>query len=251
MYAALLRWVTRPWFYYTARTAYFLVARLLWGIRAEGKENVPREGGLVLAANHFSTYDPPTIGSLLPREVSFMAKKELFENRFLNLIFRGVHAFPVDRGRSDVSAIKEALRRLKADDAVGVFIQGTRNQGDVEALDGAAFLAQRANVPILPAAIWREGRRFEVRFGEPFEVAGKGRAAMYAATATTVHRINDLLPTSTVLLPPERGAPADLPGDRAAAEGASVASEADASAEGSADGFAGASSDATGPRDPG
>lgn len=204
MYDALLRWVQRPWFFYTARTVYYLVARLLWGIHAEGREHVPRERGMVLAANHVSTFDPPTIGSLLPRPVSFMAKKELFENRFLNLIYRGVRAFPVDRGRSDVSAIKEALRRLKAGDAVGVFIQGTRNQGDVEALDGAAFLAQRAQVPILPAAIWREGRRFQVRFGEPFEVPGKDRAAMYAATAKTVERINDLLPTSMVLPPPSR-----------------------------------------------
>lgn len=227
MYAALLRWVKRPWFYYTTRALYLFFARLLWGIRAEGAESVPREGGMVLAANHFSTFDPPTIGALLPRQVSFMAKKELFENRFLNLVYRGVHAFPVDRGRSDVSAIKEALRRLAADDAVGVFIQGTRNAGDVAALDGAAFLAQRAKVPIVPAAIWRDGRSFEVRFGEPFEVAGKGRAAMYQATATTVRRINDLLPTSKVLPPPERDAPAAAPEAEADA-GEADAGEADA-----------------------
>ena len=212
MYDALVRWFQRPWFYPLAKAVFRIAARILWGIRVQDAHLVPREGPLIVASNHIGTLDPPVLGTEVPRHISYMAKKELFEKRLPNLVFRGVSAFPVDRGRSDVSAIKEALRRLKDGDAIGIFIQGTRNQGDAEALDGAAFLAQRAKAPIQPAAIWREGRRFHVRFGEPFMVEGRDRAAMREATATTMRRINDLLPEASALRPPERGeAPEDLP----------------------------------------
>lgn len=202
MYQALVRFFQRPWFYWFARTVFRIGARLIWGVRSEGLELVPREGGLVVASNHIGTLDPPVVGTEVPRHISYMAKKELFEAKLPNLVFRGVDAFPIDRSRSDVSAVKEALRRLKAGDAIGIFIQGTRNRGDAEALDGAAFLAQRAKVPIQPAALWREGRRFRVRFGEPFLVPGRDREAMREATATTMRRINELLPEHARMLPP-------------------------------------------------
>jgi len=204
MYDSLMRLVQLPWFYWTVRTLFLTYAKVVLGLRTGGTDHVPQEGGLVVAVNHISALDPPVMGSALPREISFMAKKELFETRAMRLLARGLHAFPVDRSRNDVSAIKEALRRLKAGRAVGVFVQGTRNAGDAEALDGAAFLAQRAGVPLQPAAIWREGRRYRVQFGEPLVVPGKDREAIRAATATTVARINELLPSQKRLLPPER-----------------------------------------------
>ena len=204
MYGTLMRLVELPWFYWTVRTLFWIYAKVVLGLRARGAERVPKEGGLVVAVNHFSALDPPMMGSTVPREISFMAKKELFENKAMRLLVRGLHAFPVDRSRNDVSAVKEALRRLKQGRAVGVFVQGTRSTGDAEALDGAAFLAQRAGVPLQPAAIWREGRRYRVQFGEPFMVPGKDREAIRAATATTMARINELLPSHKRLLPPER-----------------------------------------------
>jgi len=143
------------------------------------------------------------MGVSIPREISFMAKKELFEKRAMTLLVRGLHAFPVDRSRSDVAAVKEAMQRLRQDRAVGVFVQGTRSASGGEALDGAAFLAQRARVPLQPAAIWREGRRFRVRFGEPFEVPGRDRDAIRAATTRAMHRIEAMLPSSTADSDPE------------------------------------------------
>ncbi len=217
MYGSLMRLVERPWFYWTVRALFLFYAKVVLGLRARGVERVPEEGGLVVAANHFSALDPPMLGANLPREISFMAKQELFENRAMRLLARGLHAFPVDRSRNDVSAVKEALRRLKRGRAVGVFVQGTRNAGDVEALDGAAFLAQRSGAPLLPAAVWREGRRYRVQFGEPFVVPGKDREAIRAATATTMARINELLPSQKRLLPPEREPvepPAEATADR-------------------------------------
>lgn len=201
----LLRLVEMPWFYWTVRWLFWGYASWVHDLRIEGTERVPREGGLVVAVNHISTLDPPMMGSAVPREISFMAKKELFEKDASMLLMRGLHAFPVDRSRSDVGAIKEAMRRLRAGRAIGVFVQGTRNTGDAEALDGAAFLAGRAGVPLLPAAIYREGRRFRVRFGEPFRVEGRGRVALAEATAETMTRINALLPSSTRMAPPDEG----------------------------------------------
>ncbi len=206
MYDTLMRLLERPWFYWTVRTLFLTYAKLVLGLRTEGAERVPGQGGVVVAMNHFSSLDPPVLGAALSRAISFMAKKELFERPAMRLLARGLHAFPVDRARNDVSAVKEAMRRLEQGRAVGVFVQGTRHAGDAGALDGAAFLAQRSGVPLQPAAIWREGRRYRVRFGEPFLVPGKDREAIRAATATTMARINELLPSQKRLLPPQRDA---------------------------------------------
>ena len=204
MTKVLLRLVEMPWAYWTIRWLFWGYASWVHDLRIEGTEHVPREGGFVMAVNHISAMDPPVLGSSLPREISFMAKKELFERDAPMLLMRALHAFPVDRSRSDVGAIKEAMRRLKDGRAVGLFVQGTRNAGDAEALDGAAFLAGRAGVPLLPAGIYREGRRFRVRFGEPFAVTGKGRIAIRETTSLTMERINALLPSQTRMAPPQR-----------------------------------------------
>jgi 1-acyl-sn-glycerol-3-phosphate acyltransferase len=210
MYGFLMRLVEMPWFYWTVRALFWAFAKVAFGLRIEHAERVPREGGLVMAVNHISAWDPPVMGSSVPREISFMAKRELFDDKAMALLVRGLHAFPVDRSRSDISAVKEAMRRLKDGRAVGVFVQGTRSEGDAEALDGAAFLAQRAGVPLQPAAIWREGRRFRVRFGEPFEVPGRDRDAIRAATATTMDRVRGLMPSGT-RFPPSDEVDAKVP----------------------------------------
>lgn len=182
------------WFYYLAAFAVRNYARLFLGLQVRGIENVPRTPGLVLASNHFSTFDPPLIGSLVPREVHFMAKKELFESQPMRWLAVHLLAFPVDRNKSDMRAIKEALRYLKEGLAVGIFPQGTRKAADKAALDGAAFLAQRAGAPLLPTAIWREGHNFRVSFGEPIAPQGRSRAEMSDLTRELMSRIDALLP---------------------------------------------------------
>ncbi|MDZ7799524.1 MAG: lysophospholipid acyltransferase family protein [Trueperaceae bacterium] len=203
----LLRVAEHPWFYWTARFLFKAFARVAYGLRIEGTAHLPREGGMVLAVNHFSGWDPPMVGVSVPREISFMAKKELFVSLPSRLLFRGLHAFPVDRSANDIGAIKEALRRLQQGRAIGIFVQGTRHRRDAEALDGAAFLAQRGGVPLVPAAIHREGRRFRVRFGEPFRVEGRGRPAIRDATRTIMKRVNELLPSHAKILPPDEAPP--------------------------------------------
>ncbi len=202
MYRLLMRMAESAAFFWTARTLFLLWAKIVKRLRVTGQQHVPREGGCVVAVNHFSSLDPPMMGVSVPREISFMAKKELFEPPALRLLVRGLRAFPVDREGNDVSAVKEALRRLKAGRPVGVFIQGTRNATDAAALDGASFLAQRAQVPLVPAGIWKDHGAYRVAFGAPFEVAGRDRTSIQNATQRTVRDINALLPSHTQILAP-------------------------------------------------
>lgn len=184
------------WFQAFAIAVFGWYARVFRGLRVTGAELVPREGPLVVACNHFSSWDPPVVGVAIPRPLDFMAKVELFSSPLSSAFLNGLGAFPVDRSRNDIGAIKEALRRLRAGRAIGVFIQGTRNAGDAEALDGAAFLALSGGAPVTPAAVWLEGRSFRVAFGEPIRPTGKGREAAKAVTAEAARRIALLLPPS-------------------------------------------------------
>jgi len=192
------RLVRRKWFYVLAVTLFRMFTRLVYGLRVTDADKVPQDGrGLVIACNHLSAWDPPVVGVSVPREIHFMAKKELFASGWGALLMHGLRAFPVDRSVNDIGAIKDALRQLRAGLAVGIFAQGTRNTGDKEALDGAAYLAQRAGVPLQPAAVWRDGRRFHVRFADPIEPEGKTREQARAMTLELMRRVNALLPSRT------------------------------------------------------
>ena len=205
----LERLVQGKWFYDLAVVGVRSYARLAFGLRVEGAEKVPREGGLVVASNHMSSWDPPIMGVSVPREVHYLAKKELFEDRWVRILVQGLRAYPIDRNRSDLNAIKASLRKLDDGLAIGVFAQGTRNAGDASALDGAAYLAQRAGVPLQPAAIWREGRAFRVRFGEPLVPVGRSRAEAAALTAELMTRVNAMLPSGTEPFDPAEAAARD------------------------------------------
>jgi 1-acyl-sn-glycerol-3-phosphate acyltransferase len=186
----------RLWFYYLASYVVRNYARLFRGLKVEGLELIPKaEGrGLIIAGNHISSADPPLIGSIVPREIHFMAKRELFEKQPLRWVVEHLLAFPIDRTKGDTKGIKEALRFLKSGVAIGIFPQGTRNAGDAAALDGAAFLAQRAGVPLQPVAIYEERGKLRIRFGEPFEPKSKSREEMSQLTHALMTKINALIP---------------------------------------------------------
>ncbi len=188
--------VQQEWAFWFGRGCFLIYAKLFLDLRIEGQEKVPLQGGLVVVSNHLSSLDPPVMGAAMPRETNYMAKKELFERSFwFRLLILGLRAYPVDREGNATGAIKDSIRRVKERQvAIGIFIQGTRNDGDAEALDGAAFIAQRAGVPLQPAAIWREGKKFRVRFGEPLMPKGKSREEMSALTFELMETINGLLP---------------------------------------------------------
>lgn len=187
-----------PPFYAFAVVVVRLVVGLGYGLRVTGQEHVPRVGGCVVGVNHISAWDPPVLGIATPREIHVMAKKELFASWPMRRVLRGLRVFPVDREANDIGAIKEALRRLERGHAIGIFFEGTRNvTGDAAPQLGAAYLAQRAGVPLVPAAIWREGRAFRVAFGAPLSAQGRSRVALAETTDRLVAAVRALMPSRT------------------------------------------------------
>ncbi|MDZ4180626.1 MAG: lysophospholipid acyltransferase family protein [Coriobacteriia bacterium] len=134
-----------------ATLARFLLA--IFRVRTLGADNVP-EGPVLLAGNHVSYGDPILLWCAAPRRVHFMAKVELWQSAFLGWALDRVWAFPVRRGTADREALSIAGALLAAGETVGVFPEGTRNrEGTAEAQQGAAFIAMRAGVPIVPVGI--------------------------------------------------------------------------------------------------
>ena len=121
-----------------------------------GVEQVPQQGGLIVVANHASDFDPPIVSNCVCRPVSYMAKEELFKIPVLKQAIRAYGAYPVKRGSADRSAIRAALQQLENGWAVGVFLQGTRTPDACipEPKLGAAMLAAKAQVPLLPVSLW-------------------------------------------------------------------------------------------------
>lgn len=124
--------------------------------RIYGAENVPKLGPLVVASNHASDFDPPILSCSLRRPVAFMAKEELFKIPLLKQGIELYGAYPVKRGAADRSAIRAAINCLSEGWAVGLFLQGTRTTDAriPEPKLGAALIAAKAKVPILPVSLW-------------------------------------------------------------------------------------------------
>jgi 1-acyl-sn-glycerol-3-phosphate acyltransferase len=158
------------------------VLRGLYRLRARGRENLPAEGGFVLACNHISNLDPWPLG--LPiwpkRFLRFMAKSELYWWP-LRYLINGVGAFPVRRGQHDVAAIETAVRLAREGYPVVMFPEGTRRRkGLVKRFEarprsGAARIALEAGVPLVPAAVKGTDQllrlgRLRVAYGAPLDV---------------------------------------------------------------------------------
>ncbi len=128
-----------------------------FGLRMRGLENVPLSGRLLVAPNHIAVYDPPIIGTCLPRECYFAAKNQLFKG-WLAKFFLYVNAIPVRRTGSDKEAIKKLSALLREEKAVMIFPEGTRADDPEKGLDpksGVGLLAVRNKADILPGSYLR------------------------------------------------------------------------------------------------
>jgi 1-acyl-sn-glycerol-3-phosphate acyltransferase len=141
-----------------------------WEVR--GLENIPKEGPLLVIANHISYWDPVVIASVMNKHVYFMAKAELFNYPVFGALIRSLGAFPVSRKQIDRSSLKRALALLGEGKVVCIFPEGTRNKkGDLlPFLPGAAFIARKASVPIIPIALQKKRRFFGNKFFPHFFV---------------------------------------------------------------------------------
>jgi len=162
----------------------FMTRTFLVGLfKVEGLENVPRQGPLVVCANHFATLDPPMVPAFLPRADTWnMAKSEYFRKPLMRWIFTRYHAFPVVRHSADRAALRRAFDLLKAGEVLIIYPEGTRvESGELATPEpGAGFIAQKAGCPVLPVALtgtreclpkgarWPRRVPVTLRFGEPF-----------------------------------------------------------------------------------
>lgn len=161
-----------------------LAAAACYGLlrmEVRGAENVPRRGPLVVACNHRSYVDPVALGVACPRPIAYMAKIELFRIPVLGPLIRILGAYPVERGKGDVAAIRASLRELKDGHAIGIFPEGTRNlSGTARVQTGVALLASLGHAPVVPAYV-RGGDqakrlgKLQVAFGEPVRL-GDGQS---------------------------------------------------------------------------
>jgi 1-acyl-sn-glycerol-3-phosphate acyltransferase len=155
--------------------------KIVFRCKVIGADNIPTHGGVIIASNHISLFDPPVIATSFVRPLHFMAKEELFVIPMIKRFLTQLKAFPVRRGMADRTAIRHALTLLENGEMLGLFPEGTRSTngklGKPEA--GLSMIALKAGVPIIPTAIigtnkvFKNGSllpRFIVKFGNPIIV---------------------------------------------------------------------------------
>lgn len=144
-----------PWYWFVREAVRLTFFKYHGGVQALNADNVPKSGPVILAASHFSTWDPPAIACTCPRWVRFLAKKELFEKQPFGWLIRSVGAFPVRRGVGDTEAVRMALSMLAKSEALLMFPEGSR--GDGLALQpfqkGIVLLAKRSGAQVVPVGI--------------------------------------------------------------------------------------------------
>ena len=165
----------RSWFYQLVLNLFTVVAKLVFFVRIEGKENIPAEG-CVIMGNHRAWVDPFFLAMCTrDREIRFMGKKELWCSKAFAWFARQVRGIPVDRGNADMAAIRMSMTVLKAGHTLGIFPEGTRMK--TEAMGplqgGAAMLALRSRRPVIAVYIDGSYKLFHqivVRVGKPIEM---------------------------------------------------------------------------------
>lgn len=207
-----LTWATFvPAFYWSMTSALRFVLWVVGRWKVSGREHVPAEGALIVVSNHLNNTDPPILAAgVLRRRIRFMAKIELYKYPF-GVIPRLYGAFPVRRLESDMGALLNAERILKAGGVLGMFPEGTRSRTHTlgRPHPGTALIALRTGAPILPCAItgtenlhkpltYVRKPRITIRIGEPFAVE-KVRRPTEADVSALTRRIFDEI---AALLPP-------------------------------------------------
>lgn len=150
-----------------------LYMHIFYHLEIEGRENIP-QGGCVVCANHSQNLDPPLAAVALTgkHNIAAMAKKELFSIKGLGPLITLLGAFPIDRDKADIKAIKYSLSAVKNGRKLLIFPEGTRHHGEgSSAKEGAAMLALKTHAPVLPVYISENKTRFgkaKIIIGKPF-----------------------------------------------------------------------------------
>lgn len=178
--------------YYIVLVIGQVFVRLVYPVRAVGRENLPREGGYILAPNHLFAIDPLYVlmGRGWKQKMLIMGKQELFEkNAFLNFIWAVFGAFPVDRGTGNKDVVEAAMREVRGGRSLLIFPEGTRSKdGELLRLKSGAFvIALESGAPMVPCrVVYAAGRpkpfhRITIVFGKPLTPAEMGLEGEYSA----------------------------------------------------------------------
>ena len=155
----------------------YVILKLVFWFKAEGRENIPKSGPIIFCGNHRSFMDPVIIEVFSTRHMHFMSKEELKKNpitRFAVFIEEGIY---VKRDEKDIISLKESLRILKDGRCLGIFPEGTRNgfeKNDGKVKNGASYLALKTNTVVVPIGISGKLRPFSkniIKFGEPIDLS--------------------------------------------------------------------------------
>ena len=159
--------------------------RLMAPLRTYGVERVPLEGGLVMAFNHFSWLDPPAFGTSSPRTIYYVAKVEAHRVPGLGQLIRAFGTRSIRRGESDREAVRAMRDVVKGGNALGMFVEGTRQRSGVpgDAMPGAAMVALQEDAAVVPAAIhgtqhwqFRNRHPVSIAWGKPMRFEGLPRS---------------------------------------------------------------------------
>lgn len=133
-----------------------LIAKTLFFFKTYGAENIPREGGCILAMNHESYLDPPLAGISAPRELFYLARKSLLQWPILGPLFPKVNVIPVDQERADMSALKTVIKQVRAGHCTVIFPEGSRTlDGALQpAQPGLGLIIAKTRCPVVPARIF-------------------------------------------------------------------------------------------------
>lgn len=156
-----------------------------------GREHIPKEGPVILCANHISLWDPPLLGSGIERQVCFMAKEELFRIPVLSWFITQFGAFPVKRGAGDRAAIRSTLHILEQGKILGIFPEGSRSKtGQIgQGQGGAAMFALKSQAEVVPVAIigpYRLFRPITIVYGKPLDLSAYREAKTNSETLKSV-----------------------------------------------------------------
>lgn len=174
--------------------------KLLFRYEVTGAEHIPSEGGVLICSNHMSNFDPPLVGIVSPRELSFLAKDELFKVPLFGRLIRHLHAFPIRRGAGDRQALKKGLSLLRDGHTMLIFPEEHRNKTNhlKKGKPGAGFFALKSEATVIPCALigsYKIFRPMKVIFGEPLDMtalkAQKSRPA--EVTDAIMARIQELI----------------------------------------------------------
>ncbi len=180
------------------------IFKLIYRYKVINKANIPNDGkGYIIASNHISFSDPVLLGLGQKRRLNFMAKDELFSNKFFAWLIRHLGAFPVKRGAGDGKAIKNGEDIINEGNLMTIFIEGGRSKtGELmRPRSGFALIAQQTKASVVPACITKKGKRIFskriIHFSEPISVEELGldsvdRRALRNASSIVMGKIKEM-----------------------------------------------------------